>query len=415
MKLKKAVVFQTAFESYTSQETLGEGGSGRIFKAVDDNSAPWAIKLLPPDKVSKEKRKRFKNELMFCFKMEHCNIVKVSDYGVFRDDKGESPFYVMPLYSSSLEALLAAGIQPDKVLPYFAQMLDAVEAAHCRKVIHRDLKPANFLYDELSDRLVLADFGIAHFQEDDLYTTIKTAPATRLANFQYAAPEQHQRGALVDHRADLFALGLMLNEMFTGNVPRGTGYKTVGSLAPNYGYCDDLVDRLIRNDPAERPDSVEIIKKELIGRKTVFVLRQRLSEDKKKVIPATEVDDELISNPPTLVRIDWTDGVLSLILSRPVNDWWKITFRDMKNYRYTQNMKPSDVLFDGNRAQVRAADDEVQAWVDYVKEWIGLANKEYKATMERNQREAEEERREELRQNIEDGEKRLKVLQSTKI
>jgi serine/threonine protein kinase len=96
------------------------------------------------------------------------------------------------------------------VLPYFGQLLDGVEAAHLHKVIHRDLKPENVLYDAASDRLVIAAFGVARFEEETLYTLIETMPNTRLATFLYSAPEQRVRGGKVDQGADIYALGLIL-------------------------------------------------------------------------------------------------------------------------------------------------------------------------------------------------------------
>jgi serine/threonine protein kinase len=81
---------------------------------------------------------------------------------------------------------------------YFSQLLDGVEAAHLQQVVHRDLKPENVLHDTKSDQLTVADFGIAQFEEEELYTLIETTPNRRLANFQYAAPEQRNRGAAVD-------------------------------------------------------------------------------------------------------------------------------------------------------------------------------------------------------------------------
>ena len=110
----------------------------------------------------------------------------------------------MPLYSGSLRKLLETGIAPEQVLPYFGQLLDGTEAAHIRNVVHRDLKPENILYDQDNDNLLLADFGIARFEEDELYTLVETTPRARLANFHYAAPEQRTPGLEIDHRADIY-------------------------------------------------------------------------------------------------------------------------------------------------------------------------------------------------------------------
>jgi serine/threonine protein kinase len=122
---------------------------------------------------------------------------------------------------------MSKGIEPDGVLPIFSQILDGVESAHPQGVWHRDLKPENILYSLANGTLIVADFGIAHFEEQDLLTAVETQPNERLANFLYAAPEQKIRAKSADSRSDIYALGLMLHEMFTGDVPLGT--RTSGS------------------------------------------------------------------------------------------------------------------------------------------------------------------------------------------
>ena len=152
-KLNKPFVFTTTFATYTATHIIGEGGSGRIFEASDDTGGIYAIKWLDPAKATKEKVKRFKNELQFCLKSQHPHILTIEDHGVFVKGESNSPFYVMTLYDGSLRDLLKAGISPDKVLNYFAQILDGVEAAHIQGVVHRDLKPENILYAAGDDRL----------------------------------------------------------------------------------------------------------------------------------------------------------------------------------------------------------------------------------------------------------------------
>src|SRR5262249_38541747 len=161
---------------------------------------------------------------------------------------------------------------------------------------------------------------------EDLYTLVETRPGDRLANFLYAAPEQRSRGQAVTQTADIYALGLMLNEMFTGSVPGGQGYQTIGSVAPNYSYLDDLVTQMIQHDPANRPASIAVIKQELIGRRNDFVTLQQLNALKQQVIPVSELDDPLIDDPPRLVNwdhfIEKNKLIVTLILSRHVNETW---------------------------------------------------------------------------------------------
>ena len=305
MLLKQPIIFNTTFDTYTATEIIGEGGSARVFKATDEAGQPHAIKLLDPVKATRDKVKRFKNEYLFCVNNRHRNVVAVVDHGVFIDGEKNSPFLVMPLYDGSLRTLLQAGIAPGEVLRYFAQLMDGVECAHLKNVVHRDLKPENVLYDQESDGLVLTDFGIARFAEDELFTAVESMDNDRLANFQYAAPEQRRRGADVNFLADIFSLGLILNEMFTNEVPYGTEYKTIETISPEHGYLDGIVSRLIRQAPQDRPASIENVKYLLIAHKSEFITRQRISELTRAVVPVGELDGALIVDPVRLDDFDW--------------------------------------------------------------------------------------------------------------
>lgn len=415
MSLKNPMVFDTTFTSYIASEIIGEGGSGKIYKAIDDSENKYAIKLLDPGKASKDKIKRFKNELQFCLKNQHKNIVTVIDHGIFKDDKKSSPFYVMPLYDSSLRQLLNSGITINKVLLYFAQILDGVEAAHLQKVIHRDLKPENVLYDSSIDRLLIADFGIARFEEEDLFTAIETKDTTRLANFQYASPEQRGRGIEVDHRADIYALGLILNEMFTCEVPYGTGYKTIGSFAPDYEYLDSIVSEMLRQTPSERPSSIEVIKAELIGRKNEFITKQRISELKQTVITESDLDDPLIFDPLRLVRFDYDNDTLILFLNRPVNHKWIWAFRNMGSFSFTIEVLPESFSISGDKATIRAKESNVQNIINLFKSWLPIANKKYEERIRAEIREAAESERKRIQQEIEERERRQRILKNIKI
>ena len=331
-KLNKPFVFTTTFATYTATHIIGEGGSGRIFETSDDTGGIFAIKWLDPAKATREKVKRFKNELQFCLRNQHPHILTIVDHGVFIKEESNSPFYVMPLYDGSLRDLLKAGISHDRILNYFAQILDGVEAAHIQGVVHRDLKPENILYAATDDRLVIADFGIARFEEDELYTAVETKDSARLANFQYSAPEQRSRGIEPDQHADIYALGLILNEMFTGEIPSGTSYKTIAKVASEYEYLDSMVEEMMRQSPQDRIGSIEEIKNQLIGRKNEFITRQRISEMKDTVVPVTELDDPLIADPPRLVNFDWNRGILTLFFQRPVNETWVWALQNIGSY-----------------------------------------------------------------------------------
>lgn len=247
VRLKKGTVISTAFSNYKLVSQVGQGGNGTVWEVVDESNRQVAIKLL--DRGDVRKTKRFKNEAVFCMKHEHKNIVPVTDYGAIGE---EYSFYVMPLYQTTLRQRINQGLDGATALSIFIGIIEGLKFAHDNKVIHRDIKPENILFLKDSDEPVIADFGIAHFSEDELATAIETKQSERMANFQYAAPEQRQRGAAVGPQADLYAAGLILNEMFTKEVPSALEYKKIESVAPEYAYLDYIFEGLYIQDPEKR-------------------------------------------------------------------------------------------------------------------------------------------------------------------
>ena len=180
--------YVTAFNSYAINRVIGEGGAGCVFEATDSNGAVVAIKRLDYRQLTNERVKRFKNETHFCLRNQHKNLITVQDYGVTDLNGKNCPFYVMPLYRETLRTLIRDKIDPSQVVELFVQMLDGVEAAHLQNVWHRDLKPENVLFDRNSHTLVIADFGIARFIKEVLYTLVETRPTTRLSQFPIYSP-----------------------------------------------------------------------------------------------------------------------------------------------------------------------------------------------------------------------------------
>ncbi len=343
--------FESATERYTRTDILGEGGSGRVFRVADPSGKSYAIKVLRPELASGDRRRRFRNELNFLRKNRHQNVVSVVDEGLVKWGRAQAPFYVMPLYAGTLRSAMRAGLQADKVLPAYAQILDGVEAAHLLGIVHRDLKPENILFDK-EGHYAIADFGTAHFEEAELLTAVETKAQERLANFLYAAPEQRVRDTSVTAAADLFALGLILNEMFTGEVLQGTGFKRIGPIAAAYSYLDEIVDRLVQQPPAARHASVDELKKELIARKNNFVAQQTLDRAHEQVVPKFAPE---VVEPVSLVGADWNAGVLRLELSRAPESGWVQRFRQpTEGYQSVMGAQPSQFMFKiGNSRRVK--------------------------------------------------------------
>ena len=414
-QLKKKLSFVTAFATYVSDNIIGEGGSGRVYQAQDESGKPFAIKLLDPSKATRDKLKRFRNEHAFCSNMDHPNIVKVVDYGVVDLSGKSAPFFVMPLYDGSLRHLMQANMSSEEKLRMYGKVLDGVEAAHLRGVVHRDIKPENILFADGGREIVVADFGIARFAEDELHTLIETKADARLANFLYAAPEQRTPGKEVDARADIFALGLILNELFTHAVPQGTGYRTIGNSAPEVSYLDSIVERMLSNMRKDRLQSVDEVKARLTGHKNEFIARQELDAASKRVLPTATAFGDLYDNAPKIISFDWDGRALSLEFDREITRDWIIALQNMGNYTFFDGAEPARFRFIGNKGYIESRPDDIQRTIDLFKEWIPIAHGVYRHTLEAGRRRAEEVERERLRQEVKAAELRANVLGSVRI
>jgi serine/threonine protein kinase len=319
----------------------------------------------------------------------------------------------MPRYEGSLRGLLQKRLAPADVFPFFSQVLDGVEAAHLKGVLHRDLKPENILYRQRT--LAIADFGIARFTEDPLIAAVQTKPSDRLANFLYAAPEQRVPGGAVTATADIYALGLMLNEMFTGAVPHGTEYAKIGPASKQHEYLDQIVDRMLRHSPSERPQTISEVKTLILKYQDEAVAHQRLSTITNTVIKVGEIDDPLAYEPPKLVDAKWDNGTLRLILDRPVNDNWIRALHNMGNYTSLWGKPPEAFRFIGNQAVIDSSEQDAQQIVNHFKPWLPKATAALRTHLQQEATDKAARQREQLRQQREAEERRLRVNSALRV
>lgn len=371
--MKKPASVITAFNSYTLGNLLGEGGSGYVYAAVDSSGKGVAIKLLNPQRATEDKRRRFKNEYLFCSRSDHANVIKVTDYGIH---DGNVPFLVMPRYDNSIRKY-SNDLEPIAKFNAFINVLNGVEAAHLKNVIHRDLKPENILCLKDMSRVVVADFGIARFDDDEYYTVVETKAADRMANFKYRAPEQMDRDGVVSPRTDIFSLGLILNELFTGKVPVGSGYKLISQSAQQYAYLDPIVDRMIDQDPDHRFASIDELKKEISKQGELQLSRQKLAELDNTVISVETPDDPLISDPIKIIDVDWNNGTATVTLNRAPNMSWSNVYRNMGTFQYSSMFHPNNITFSMNQATFSCESQQLQGFVNFVKGWLENTNKGY--------------------------------------
>jgi serine/threonine protein kinase len=204
---KKGEILRTTFENFEIQSQIKSGGAGEAYLAKNASSESVAIKVLKFDSDS-SKRKRFQREIKFCSRDVHPNVIRILGDGIYLDASGERPFYVMPLYDGTLEEYLESTPPDEEKLRVFVKILDGVEAAHKMGITHRDIKGKNVLVNKNGSEVVVADFGIARFVAQQIQDEAALSrPGERLANFEYAAPEQLIRGQEANEATDIFALG----------------------------------------------------------------------------------------------------------------------------------------------------------------------------------------------------------------
>ncbi len=409
--MKKPSTVVTAFNSYKLGKILGQGGSGYVYAATDSVGSDVAIKLLNPERATEDKRRRFKNEYLFCSRCDHENVVKVIEYGVH---DGDVPFIVMPRYDNPASKAVKQAPH-DAMFKAFLKVLHGVEAAHLSGVIHRDLKPENILcLDDLS-QVVVADFGIARFDDEEYYTAVETKAADRLANFKYRAPEQMERRGVITPCTDIFALGLILNEFFTGRIPAGTGYKSISEVAEGYAYLDPIVARMIDQEPERRYSSIDDVKKEIIKQGKLHISRQKLAELDAAVVHVEEPDDPLIADPMKIVNVDWNAGRASVELNHEPTAGWRDAYNNMGSFSYNTSFHPhGSVQFYGNNAVFRCESRQLQTCVNLLKGWLNTANEGYEAAEQRRLQEQENQLRENLeRQKLEEEERQAALSDLT--
>ena len=239
-----------------SKHKNAQGGNGDVWIAEDlETTQQYAVKFLREQQS--KKIARFEKEITFCQQENHPNIVKVIGRGTFDDGKRKKLFYIMPLYQKTLRKVINEETNPDILLDYWIKLAKAVEYIHSIHVYHRDIKPENIFVNK-SGELVLADFGIAHFHGSNM-----TKTSEWLGNKSYAAPEQLEKenDNQVSAFSDIYALGKILNELFTKNNPSGLSYKLICDLYPQYWQLDMVVEKCLNQNPLERPSCKTLLGK----------------------------------------------------------------------------------------------------------------------------------------------------------
>ncbi len=255
---------QALLPQYEIVSLLGHGGMGAVYKARQitlDHLV--AIKILPPEAADDGDAnfvERFKNEARTMARMNHPAIVHVHDFGETAEGQ---LYFIMEFVDGTDVSQMVRGsgrLPPEHALAITAHVCDALDYAHSHGVIHRDIKPANVLINQ-DGQVKVADFGLAKASDPSQMGLTKSNMAMGTPDF--VAPEALISGVLVDERADLYAVGVMLYNMLTGEIPRGMFQMPSQKLNGGDTRFDAIIARAMQTDREHRYQSAMEIRSDL--------------------------------------------------------------------------------------------------------------------------------------------------------
>ena len=265
---------------YSILECIGEGGMGRVYRAVHTRmSRKYAVKVLFGDLAGdKRMRSRFSREAEAVSRLEHPNVISVVDFG---ESESGLLYLVMDLAEGlPLSEVIEqrAPMPEDEIIMILAKLCQGLGHAHARGLIHRDFKGENVILVEEEGEWVpkILDFGICMMVEQNPGATMLTSDGIVIGTPAMMSPEQ-ATGDIVDHRSDQFSLGIVLYQMLTGKMPfdgspidmaRQNLYATMPSVKERAGIdchsnLEEISFKLSAKKPENRYEQVRDVIKEL--------------------------------------------------------------------------------------------------------------------------------------------------------
>jgi len=237
---------------------IGKGGMGAVYKARQPTlDRLVALKVLPPQVASGPAfAERFNREARALARLSHPNIVAVHEFG----QVGGLPFFIMEFVDGLNLRQLERNrkLSAREALRIVPQICEALQFAHDEGIVHRDIKPDNILLDK-KGRVKIADFGIAKLMGGETEPDL-TATKGVIGTPHYMAPEQVEKPESVDHRADIFALGVVFYEMLTGELPLGKFSPPSSGRVEVDVRLDEVVLRALEKSPERRYQQASQVK-----------------------------------------------------------------------------------------------------------------------------------------------------------
>jgi len=249
---------------YDVIEKIGEGGMATVYKGRQVSlDRPVAIKVLSKKLMDRyDVLERFNRESVIIARLNHPNIIRVIDRGI--TPKG-MPYFVMEYVEGTdlAQAIREGNLDTNRKLELIIQMCKALSYAHKNGVIHRDIKPSNVLVDANGNALVL-DFGIAKFLDRGEGNGNRTRSEVIMGTPQYMSPEQHTATNRVTAASDLYSLGVVMYELFTGVKPLGH-FRAPSEIDPTIPQpLEEVILGCLETDPGDRLASTDEIKNRLL-------------------------------------------------------------------------------------------------------------------------------------------------------
>jgi serine/threonine protein kinase len=242
-------------------ELLGQGGMGAVYKARQPRlDRMVAIKILPPEAAADPAfAERFTREARALARLSHPGIVAIYDFG----QTGDIYYLTMEYVEGrDLRALIHDHkLEPAEALQIIPQICDALEYAHGEAVVHRDIKPENVLIDR-KGRVKIADFGLAKLLDPGPHDGRLTGTRQVMGTWRYMAPEQLDNPLAVDHRADIYSLGVVFYELLTGELPIGR-FAVPSQKVKLDTRLDDVVLKALENEPDRRYQHASDVRSEI--------------------------------------------------------------------------------------------------------------------------------------------------------
>ncbi|GAB5401869.1 MAG: serine/threonine-protein kinase [Aureliella sp.] len=251
------------FPNLKSIELIGVGGMGAVYKARQEGlDRVIALKVLPEEFGHDVKfALRFTREARTLAKLNHPNIVSVYEFG-----HNEDTYYFFMEYVEGptlRDVVRARELAPEHAISIVPALCDALQYAHDQAVVHRDIKPENILLS-LDGSVKIADFGLSRIVGGESQQSALTATHQVMGTPRYMAPEQMEGAHSVDHRADIYSLGVVIYEMLTGELPIGR-FAAPSTKAQIDVRLDEVVLRTLEKEPQRRYQHASHIKSDVIS------------------------------------------------------------------------------------------------------------------------------------------------------